>query len=506
VRRQEERFAEFWKGVGLEAGGRAGLEERVNRLEEWERDSDERRRIEGPIAQAGETRTVAEINERAEKCRQEAESLEPSKEKKVLVQDRVKRAMEESNVEEAKAAVEEATDLLKERREEALASSAGEFLLKSVQSAHEGENQPPVLKKAADLFRDFTRHGYELQVDAESGFRAWETSTGRGKDLTELSDGTRLQLLLAARLAFALEQEKSEPVPLILDEVLTTTDPDRFQAIARSLTSLLRDGKRQVFYMTANPGDIAAWRKFMRDEGREEPQIVDLNEIRLGAKAVSGPEMLVVSPPPPLPSPEGISKEEYGVKVGVTPVDPRKPPGLLHLFHVVGDDLDSLHKLLGRGFTTTGHWRSLVKSGSATAIVGEEAAGRIDAAVGVAELFHEAWRVGRGPGVTMDDVEEAGLTPKSTEVVNALLEGVEGDARALMELIDTGKDPRLKGFYASQAEKLREHLRERDLLDDRPRLNGEQILARVLENSGNGVFPEGIARLVGELHEKAGKR
>ena len=511
VARQEERLADFWKRVGLEKGDRAGLEERVRRLGEWKRDSDERRRIADPISQAGETRTVPEIDELLEKCRQESESLDALKDKRVSVRNEVKRVTEESNVEKAKVAVEEATDRLKERREEALAGAAGEFLLESVQSAHEGENRPPVLRKAADLFREFTRHDYELRVDEQSGFRALETSTGRGKDLTELSDGTRLQLLLAARLAFALEQEKGEPVPLILDEVLTTTDPDRFQAIARSLTSLLRDGKRQVFYMTANPGDIAAWRKFLRDEGLGEPRIVDLNEIRLGAKAVSGPEMLEVSAPPALPSPKGMSKEEYGAKVGVTPVDPRQPPGLLHLYHVVGDDVDSLEKLLRMGITTAGQWRSLSKSGSAKAIVGEEAVRRIGVAVEVANLFHEAWRVGRGPGVTMDDVEEAGLTPKSTEVVNALLEGVEGDARALMEMIDSGKDPLLRGFYASQEEKLREHLRERELLDDRAKLNGEQILARVLKEAAQifrqeEISLEGIARLVGELHEKAGKR
>ncbi len=501
VARQEERLADFWKRVGLEKGDRAGLEERVRRLGEWKRDSDERRRIADPISQAGETRTVPEIDELLEKCRQESESLDALKDKRVSVRNEVKRVTEESNVEKAKVAVEEATDRLKERREEALAGAAGEFLLESVQSAHEGENRPPVLKKAADLFGKFTRHDYELRVDEQSGFRALETSTGRGKDLTELSDGTRLQLLLAARLAFALEQEKGEPVPLILDEVLTTTDPDRFQAIARSLTSLLRDEKRQVFYMTANPGDIAAWKRFLRDDGLGEPRIVDLNEIRLGAKAVSGPKTLEVPEPPALPSPEGMSKEEYGAKVGVTPVDPRQPPGLLHLFHVVGDDLESLGKLLRMGFTTTGQWRSLSKSGSAEAIVGEEAAGRISAAVEVAESFHEAWRVGRGAGVTENDIEDAELSSRSTEIVCDLLEGVEGDARALMEAVDSQK-----GFRSDQEEKLREHLRERELLDDRPRLNGEQILARVLANSGNGVSPEGTSRLVRELNEKAGKR
>ena len=49
---------------------------------------------------------------------------------------------------------------------------------------------------------------------------------------SELSDGTRIQLLLACRLAYLEEAEGDTKTPLFLDEVLSTTDPERFTAVA----------------------------------------------------------------------------------------------------------------------------------------------------------------------------------------------------------------------------------------------------------------------------------
>ena len=63
---------------------------------------------------------------------------------------------------------------------------------------------PRVLERARELFGTFTNYAYELEVARADGtsFHAIETSSGERRWLNELSDGTRVQLALAARLAF----------------------------------------------------------------------------------------------------------------------------------------------------------------------------------------------------------------------------------------------------------------------------------------------------------------
>ena len=60
------------------------------------------------------------------------------------------------------------------------------------------------------------------------GARSWlstprAAASGLGPD--KLSDGTRAQLILAARLAFAEEAEQGAALPLFLDEALDHSDP-----------------------------------------------------------------------------------------------------------------------------------------------------------------------------------------------------------------------------------------------------------------------------------------
>ena len=75
---------------------------------------------------------------------------------------------------------------------------------------------PRVFERARGHFLAFTHHGYELRLgrDAEAPrLFAVDLRTSEGRDLGELSDGTRAQLLLAARMAFAEEVERGERFP-----------------------------------------------------------------------------------------------------------------------------------------------------------------------------------------------------------------------------------------------------------------------------------------------------
>ena len=270
------------------------------------------------------------------------------------IQSRVKAARDGNDLEVAVAKLDEARGALTSLCEQAQIWSAGRFLLEDVDREHERLSRPPVMEHAAEYFRTFTRNAYELRLPDvdEPEFSAWDTTAAKSLTLSQLSDGTRIQLLLAVRIAFAIEAEHGTKVPLMLDEALSTADPERFRAVAESLVVLAKDG-RQIFYMTANPVDVVAWKMVCGGSGGSEPHVIDLAQVRGGQAAVSDMAMLRVPPAPEIPEPGAMTAEQYGMAIGVPPASMLKPVESLHLFYLLRDDLDSLYTLLRETRITT---------------------------------------------------------------------------------------------------------------------------------------------------------
>ena len=76
----------------------------------------------------------------------------------------VRRAREGHDLEELLARRSTALDALRDRRDEALLSRAGQFLIESVRNEHETTQAPRVLERARELFGDFTHHAYPEQA------------------------------------------------------------------------------------------------------------------------------------------------------------------------------------------------------------------------------------------------------------------------------------------------------------------------------------------------------
>ena len=93
-----------------------------------------------------------------------------------------------------------------------------------------------------------------------------------------------MQLLLALRLAFAVEAERGrEPIPIFLDEALTVADPERYRSVVECLHDFARKENRQVIYLTAQPTDVRAW----EHDAAAPPHLIRLDEVRrLGADPV----------------------------------------------------------------------------------------------------------------------------------------------------------------------------------------------------------------------------
>lgn len=114
------------------------------------------------------------------------------------------------------------------------------------------QTESAILGRASALFRQLTLGHYtELAVEYEDAtpYIHAISSDGASRRTIQLSDGTRDQLHLALRLAFVEEyMTASEPLPLILDDILVHFDDERAAATLDVLLAL--STKTQVIYFT----------------------------------------------------------------------------------------------------------------------------------------------------------------------------------------------------------------------------------------------------------------
>ena len=488
----ESRTDEYFQARGIEKGERESLSKMVGQLPAYENIEQEReqniRRIlvlEHGLAERPDllntTRDIAEqLSDEAKLLADEHESISSDI---GGIQSRVKEAQSGDALENALADLNETQSSLLSLCEQVQMQTAGRFLLKLVEAEHERSSRPPVLELAAKYFRAFTHNAYELLLpDAEEPeFRALDTSAARSLALSELSDGTRIQLLLAVRIAFAVHAERGSKVPLLFDEALSTADPERFRAVAESLLLLARDG-RQIFYMTANPSDAAAWGVVYGDSSEAALHVIDLGKERSGQAAITDADLLRVPTAPEVPSPENMTDEQYGVALEVPSVDADKPIESLHLFYLLRGDLSSLYTLIRETrITTVGQWKSLSASGRAERFVPRELRQRLDALCECTREVFNRRAIGRGKLVDAEVLansrEVSGtFLPRLTELAAEL----DGDAEAFLAVLEDRSESRVKGFRASALIGLRAYLEDNGYVDSRPAPSSADIRLHVV--------------------------
>ena len=155
------------------------------------------------------------------------------------IRTRLNDAGKDRKLEQAAAEESRARQVLEDKRDEALLAVATRTLLDDVERAFEAEHEPTVLRRARDVFAEVTAGAFALRLRGDGTFIAHDVRQETARELAELSSGTRMQLLLAVRLAWIETQEQGgETLPLFLDEALTTSDEERFAVMAKSLERL----------------------------------------------------------------------------------------------------------------------------------------------------------------------------------------------------------------------------------------------------------------------------
>ena len=424
-------------------------------------------------------RSAETLATREAECRQSAERLETIGEEIGKIEEAIATAKQSTDLEKILAHQEQCAEALKRERDRDHDAVAGHVLADFVARQQRDTEQPGILRRARELFTKITRGRYELHVHESdrAEFRALETSRREGLGLDELSSGTRLQLLLAVRVAYVERQEQGIKVPLILDETLGNSDEQRAEQIIDAVIEICREG-RQVFYFTAQQDELNKWRTMRRHGADVAYHEVDLAEVRQFSHTERMPPMDFEPPKTPrVPSPDGLDWLAYGRRLAVGPIDPNGQIGEVHLWYLI-DDPATLHHLLKNGVNRWGQFQSLVSLGSMDEIDSNSTTYRqAEASAGILEEALKAWRVGRGAPVDRSVLTESGaVSPSFIDRLTELAAEVSGDAKAILAALEDGL---AKGFRTDKRNALGEYLATAGHLDQRPLLSEEEIRERV---------------------------
>lgn len=507
---REEEIAELYRNAGLEPGERRALEDSLQQLGDWQerrqqwRDLDVRiRTLREALAQDEDLIRRAENGEREtleaerDRIREQADQYESLQQACSDLRAEIKTAGTDQRLEKQLAEVEQTRAALEDRLHEQSLAEAGQFLLDDVEAEHRSEHEPEVLADARGRFQRFTHHGWDLELRDEA-LKARDLQQNEVRELTDLSSGTRMQLLLAIRLAWTRRLEKShEPLPLFLDEALTTSDEQRFAAVADSLNTLASEEGRQVFYLSARRHELGLWEQLTG----KRPHHIDLADIRLHGSDTSATDYAIAEQTP-LPAPAGQTVEEYAAALDIPPVDPSGDPGQLHLFHLMRDDLDWLHYLME-------HWR-LHRLGQLELFLDTDTGRRILpdaeerlrlwARCQTARAWFRAWNIGRGRPVDRGVLEDSGAVSETwIDRVTALAEYVGWDGERLIEGLRNKEINEVKGFREQKIQDLREYLEANGHIAGEEPLDREARERRTLMEAGEQADSEEIRKVVSWL-------
>ena len=370
---------------------------------------------------------------------------------------------------------------LADARERDTERAIGALLLDFLQRRTRDAQRPAVFHRARELFLRVTHGRWRLVLDdsADPTFRAIDTESDRGHALHELSSGTRVQLLLAVRLAFVELQEGDGPrLPLLMDETLGTSDDARAQAIIETILELAAASGRQLFYFTAQDDEAAKWQGVLQARGMAA-DLIDLAACRRLTAPVADFTPVPALPDRVLPSPDGLTHAEYGRALRVPAIArDADSMGGTHLWHLT-EELELLHALLTLRVETWGALEALVEEGGSTLVpMLADSYPRLRAAARALGQAHHLARVGRPRPVDRQALAASNaITDTFMDAVSDLAASFNGNAERLIAHLESGK---LKRFRSASVDQLREFLLDSGHLASEPPLMTEEIAVRTM--------------------------
>jgi uncharacterized protein YhaN len=132
------------------------------------------------------------------------------------------------------------------------------------------------VRHAQEFFNAITDGRYR-QVYAPLGEQTITVTDANGntKQPSQLSRGTREQLFLSLRFGLIRELgQRTEPLPVVVDEVLVNFDPDRALRAAVAFTELSKTN--QVLVFTCHPTVVDRFHNAAGELNVEKPDVVEI--------------------------------------------------------------------------------------------------------------------------------------------------------------------------------------------------------------------------------------
>ncbi|HEX8386303.1 MAG TPA: hypothetical protein VF576_08970, partial [Rubricoccaceae bacterium] len=383
--------------------------------------------------------TPSELALRGDEARLTAGGRDGHLDAAARVRERVDQARSGDALTTATARHDAALDALEVDYDACADALVGDFLADVVEDDTRDQHLPLVFQRARDHLATITADRYRLDFDAATGtFRALDTTYERSLALDELSGGTRLQLLLAVRLAFAEVQEVGYRLPLLIDEALATSDDERASAVVEAVLGVCRGTEgagRQVVVFTSQAEEVARWVRHADACPGVECRVVPLPGVPAPADLEAAPTERTTRT---VPDPAGHTSETYARAAGAAPWTAREPLAALPAALLL--DPEAAHACLRAGLDTWGPLRATIRRGAsghgAAVPLSEPETRRLLARVAAVDAWQQAWLVGRGRPVGRPALLASGAVgPAFVDDVAALCDVHGGDGRAVLDAL-----------------------------------------------------------------------
>ena len=225
-----------------------------------------------------EALSIDQVQEQSNELKSKAGRLDAINEEITRIETLIQSKKKGHELEDILTDKEDALNSLEQLYESNLSSITGSLIMNQLKKETREQNRPKVFKRANEIFNKITNGRYELILEEKEDptFKAYDTILKLGQNLSEISTGTRVQLLLSVRLAFVETQESSIKLPLLADELLANSDDERAQAMIESLIEISREG-RQIFYFTAQADEVGKWKSYLDKQPDLYHKIIQLS-------------------------------------------------------------------------------------------------------------------------------------------------------------------------------------------------------------------------------------
>ena len=399
-----------------------------------------------------------------------------------------------NELEKALAEKEASLDELEQSYLNTIGSLTGDLIVQGLAKRTQEHSKSNVFNRANELFNKITHGRYELILDDTEGgqFRGRDTVLNQGLPLEHLSSGTRIQLLIAVRLAFIESQESGIKLPILADEVLANSDDLRATQLIEALIEISKEG-RQIFYFTAQSDEVKKWQEHLAKHPDVKGKIFELkgqtNErMDYTIQSQHQPPSLSLAQ---VPSPEGLSHQAY-LEVLNPPVF-RLLQDSSHQLHVAYliEENNLLQACLERGVHYYGQLKSFTKHQGKLKGMNDAVLEEIHQKVSLLEIYQELYQQGRARPIDRAVLQESGsVSDTFIDAVDEKLKEVDYNPERLIEAL---KNREVGGFIQSKREDLQNYLTEKAYLDEREPLSSEEISIRVHAALSQMDLPENIA-------------